>query len=95
VESLSPECSSCGEDENGEVTAEGSSCSSSEKGPDLEEEVRKLREQTLCKICMDQQVGIVFLPCGHLVSCTRCATALSNCALCRQPIKAVVRTYLS
>jgi baculoviral IAP repeat-containing protein 2/3 len=60
-----------------------------------EEEIRKLREARQCKICMDNEVGVVFLPCGHLVSCVSCATALSNCALCRQPIKAVVRTYLS
>jgi len=62
---------------------------------DLEEEIRKLKEARQCKICMDNEVAVVFLPCGHLVSCLRCATALSNCPLCRQPIKAVVRTYLS
>ncbi|XP_021948642.1 baculoviral IAP repeat-containing protein 7 isoform X2 [Folsomia candida] len=61
----------------------------------MEEELRKLREATQCKICMDNKVEVVFLPCGHLVSCTRCATALSNCAVCRQPIKAYVKTYLS
>ncbi|ODN01677.1 Death-associated inhibitor of apoptosis 2 [Orchesella cincta] len=93
VGSVVTESNSSGEDEQGEVAAEA--CNSNVKENDLEEEVRKLREATLCKICMDNQVGIVFLPCGHLVSCTRCATALSNCALCRQPIKAVVRTYLS
>jgi len=61
----------------------------------MEEELRKLREATQCKICMDNRVEVVFLPCGHLVSCTRCATAISNCAVCRQPIKAYVKTYLS
>jgi hypothetical protein len=62
---------------------------------EMQEELRKLREATQCKICMDNKVQVVFLPCGHLVSCTRCATALSNCAVCRQPIKAYVKTYLS
>jgi len=61
----------------------------------MEEELRKLREATQCKICMDNKVEVVFLPCGHLVSCTRCATAFSSCAVCRQPIKAYVKTYLS
>lgn len=64
-------------------------------GVEFEKEMLKLRDQTLCKVCMDDQVGIVFLPCGHLVSCIRCATVLSICVLCRQHIKAVVRTYLS
>ncbi|KAG8173533.1 hypothetical protein JTE90_016429 [Oedothorax gibbosus] len=48
-----------------------------------------------CKICMDEQVGVVFLPCGHLVSCPRCAQRISNCPMCRKQITALVRTYLS
>jgi len=62
---------------------------------ELEEEVRQLREARQCKICMDNEVGVVFLPCGHLVSCVRCATAVSVCAVCRAQIKAHVRTYFS
>lgn len=41
------------------------------------------------------QVNIVFLPCGHLVSCTACAAGLLQCPICRASIKGVVRTYLS
>lgn len=32
----------------------------------LEEENRKLKDARLCKICMADEVGVVFLPCGHL-----------------------------
>lgn len=39
-----------------------------------------------CKICMQEEVGVVFLPCGHLLSCVMCAPAISNCPLCRQKI---------
>jgi len=67
--------------------------SADRKSRELEEEVRKLKEAKQCKICMDKEAEVVFLPCGHLISCVRCATALSTCALCRQQIKAVVRTY--
>ncbi|XP_050348378.1 E3 ubiquitin-protein ligase XIAP isoform X19 [Nymphalis io] len=35
----------------------------------LEEENRQLREARMCKVCMDNEVSVVFLPCGHLVSC--------------------------
>ncbi|KAG8175366.1 hypothetical protein JTE90_019714 [Oedothorax gibbosus] len=48
-----------------------------------------------CKICMDEQVGVVFLPCGHLASCPRCAQRISNCPMCRRGITKKVRTYLS
>lgn len=40
-----------------------------------------------CKICMSEEVGVVFLPCGHLLTCVMCAPALSTCPLCRQPIR--------
>ncbi|KAK9754676.1 Inhibitor of Apoptosis domain [Popillia japonica] len=42
----------------------------------LEEENRMLKEARMCKICMDAEVGIVFLPCGHLTTCITCATNL-------------------
>lgn len=38
-----------------------------EKRPlSLEEENRLLKDARLCKVCMDQDVAVVFLPCGHL-----------------------------
>lgn len=61
----------------------------------LEEENRLLKEARLCKICMDSEVGIVFLPCGHLASCVNCAPNLQDCPVCRSAIKATVRTFLS
>ncbi|XP_022903791.1 death-associated inhibitor of apoptosis 2 [Onthophagus taurus] len=61
----------------------------------LEEENRQLKEARMCKICMDAEVGIVLLPCGHLTSCVQCAPNLKDCPLCRAPIKATVRTFFS
>ncbi|XP_075226321.1 death-associated inhibitor of apoptosis 2-like [Lycorma delicatula] len=52
----------------------------------LEEENRRLKEARLCKICMDREIEIVFLPCGHLVTCVQCAHSLSDCPLCRKEI---------
>ena len=48
-----------------------------------------------CKICMSEEVGVVFLPCGHLLSCVYCAPAISQCPLCRETIRGRVRTFLS
>lgn len=70
--------------------------SSSEKKPlSLEEENRQLKEARLCKVCMDSEVSVVFLPCGHLVSCGGCGSALAACPLCRCAVKALVRAYLA
>ena len=43
---------------------------------DLMSENTRLKEQRTCKICMDAEVGVVFLPCGHLCSCVNCAPSL-------------------
>ena len=51
-------------------------------------------ELRLCKICMENEMEITFLPCGHLMSCVNCAPVLKNCPICRRPIKGSVRTYL-
>ncbi|XP_047524934.1 death-associated inhibitor of apoptosis 2-like isoform X1 [Pieris napi] len=61
----------------------------------LEEENRQLKEARLCKVCMDNEVSMVFLPCGHLVSCGMCSTALTSCPLCRAAVKALVRAYFA
>ncbi|KAJ8315640.1 hypothetical protein KUTeg_007790 [Tegillarca granosa] len=54
----------------------------------LQEENKQLRDRTLCKVCMEETVSIVFLPCGHLAVCHQCAPALNTCPLCRKFIKA-------
>ncbi|XP_013399962.1 baculoviral IAP repeat-containing protein 7-like [Lingula anatina] len=61
----------------------------------LLEENKRLKEERTCKICMDEEVSVVFLPCGHLVACVQCAPALRNCAICRAAIKGTVRSILS
>ncbi|XP_012229102.1 putative inhibitor of apoptosis isoform X2 [Linepithema humile] len=61
----------------------------------LEEENRKLKEDRLCKICMDCALAIVFLPCGHLATCSNCAPILTNCPMCRQRIRGCIRIFLS
>lgn len=61
----------------------------------LEEENRRLKEARLCKICMDREVAVVFLPCGHLATCVHCAPSLKHCPMCRQEIHATVRTFLA
>lgn len=59
----------------------------------LLEENRQLRDQMTCKICMDKDACIVFLPCGHMVSCVECAHALRKCAVCRTLIQGTVKAY--
>lgn len=51
-------------------------------------------DRILCKICMDREVSVTFLPCGHLVCCAQCAKSVQRCPVCRQTVRASIRTYL-
>lgn len=68
---------------------------SSESEESLEEKLERMQEERTCKICMDAEVGVVFLPCGHFSCCADCATGMDFCPMCRCPIQEKIRTYLS
>ncbi|KAK7864875.1 hypothetical protein R5R35_010257 [Gryllus longicercus] len=55
----------------------------------------ELSSDRLCKICLQEELGVVFLPCGHLVACVKCAPKIENCPICRKPLTATVRAFLS
>ncbi|KAF5301488.1 hypothetical protein FQR65_LT08791 [Abscondita terminalis] len=59
------------------------------------EDDKESNSNTLCKICYNKEVGVVFLPCGHVVACVDCAPVLTTCAVCRKPLEATVRAFLS
>ncbi|XP_041351914.1 putative inhibitor of apoptosis [Gigantopelta aegis] len=61
----------------------------------LLEENRELKEQKICKICLDEEISIIFLPCGHLVCCGTCASSLSECPICRGTIKGAAKAFWS
>ncbi|XP_071160652.1 baculoviral IAP repeat-containing protein 7-like [Mytilus edulis] len=60
----------------------------------LEEENRNLKDQQTCKICLDEPVAIVFLPCGHMAACINCAPALRRCPICKAFIKGTVKAIM-
>lgn len=48
----------------------------------------------ICKICYTNSIELVFLPCGHSVSCLSCAQRLMTCPFCRATITTRIRTFL-
>ncbi|XP_006021703.1 baculoviral IAP repeat-containing protein 7 isoform X2 [Alligator sinensis] len=72
-------------------------CSDEPAGPMLstEDQLRRLQAERMCKVCMDKDVSVVFVPCGHLVACAECAPNLRRCPICRASIRGSVRTFLS
>ena len=47
----------------------------------------------LCKICYENEFNMVFLPCGHVTTCTKCAERLFRCPICRSYIENYHRIY--
>lgn len=48
----------------------------------------------ICKICYENTIQLVFLPCGHSVSCLSCSQRLFTCPCCRATITTRIRTFL-
>ncbi|KAK2903903.1 hypothetical protein Q8A73_010560 [Channa argus] len=68
-------------------TPENNTASTDKQDEDPLEKLRRLQREKLCKICMDREIGIVFIPCGHLVACKECSASLNKCPICCSTIK--------
>ncbi|KAJ8665671.1 hypothetical protein QAD02_007333 [Eretmocerus hayati] len=54
-----------------------------------------IENSRLCRICFDEEIGVVFLPCGHLITCIKCAPNLKVCPFCQSHLTMVTRVYFS
>ena len=45
-----------------------------------------LKSNITCKVCMDHNVGVLFLPCQHLICCEPCSDSVKRCPLCQQQL---------
>lgn len=59
-----------------------------------DEEIKRLKDLLTCKICVDNDAWVVFLPCGHIVSYDTCAQALRKCPICRVRIAGQVKSLV-
>lgn len=46
-----------------------------------------------CLICFDESRDTIFLPCGHLGVCTRCAARVTRCPVCKATIVQRITVY--
>ena len=60
-----------------------------------EREVERFRSRLQCKVCLDEQVGTLFLPCRHLICCVNCAVSVNKCPLCREKIIGTIKTFVN
>ncbi|KAG9152896.1 hypothetical protein Leryth_012516 [Lithospermum erythrorhizon] len=49
-----------------------------------QEEFERLQyEKILCRICFDEQINMVLLPCRHYILCSTCSERCKRCPICR------------
>ncbi|XP_041652852.1 E3 ubiquitin-protein ligase XIAP [Cheilinus undulatus] len=68
---------------------------SQEQDEDPLEKLQRLQREKLCKICMDRDICIVLIPCGHLVTCMKCSVSLVKCPICCGAITQKIKTYIA
>lgn len=64
------------------------------RNEELLAQTRLLREENLCKICVEYPVARSFVPCGH-GTCVKCSSKLSAkpCPFCRTEVTTIIPRY--
>lgn len=57
------------------------------------EEIERLKDHGLCKICLEEEARVVFDPCGHLCCCFDCSVQLRACPMCREDVQKIIKVF--
>nr|CAB3225620.1 baculoviral IAP repeat-containing protein 3 [Phallusia mammillata] len=68
---------------------------SEQEETDMRRELKRLKEEKRCKVCLDRDSCMIFTPCGHICACADCTKSLRKCPICRQRIERSYHTYSS
>ena len=52
-----------------------------------------LEKEQKWKMCRENPIDSVFLPCGHMMTCTQCGSKFVNCPICQEKIANVLKIY--
>lgn len=75
------------------VSSLAESCLSAKLEDPVEKVDEEEKESELCKICYSNDYNTIFLPCGHVIACAKCASSVTKCPACRQPFENVNRIF--
>ncbi|XP_077968925.1 E3 ubiquitin-protein ligase LRSAM1-like isoform X2 [Styela clava] len=54
-----------------------------------------LTEENECTVCMEKQSNTIFLPCGHVCTCSDCSSKLQKCPMCRADVQQKIQVFRS
>lgn len=52
-------------------------------------------DEVICSICLERKRNVLFRPCSHFCSCSRCSMRLENCPICRTRIRRKIMVFVS
>lgn len=82
-------------DESTELQTDGATTTETEtRLQHLRQENAKLKARRTCRTCTVAVVGMIFLPCGHVVNCSQCGSKTRHCCLCSEVIRATANVFL-
>ncbi|CAM6095372.1 unnamed protein product [Calypogeia fissa] len=55
-------------------------------------EVEAARTAWTCRVCINNEVDTIVVPCGHVL-CHRCSAAVTRCPFCRRAVSKALRIY--
>ena len=55
---------------------------------------KEVADLKACCICLTKDKCILFQPCKHICTCEECARNMSDCPICRKPIRNYVQVFL-
>lgn len=61
--------------------------------PNKKQNKEVVESEKNCRICLDNDVEVTLIPCGHFCLCQSCTFGLKECPLCRREIESIQRTY--
>jgi len=59
----------------------------------VEQEKEKEKELNECKVCFENEIDCLLLPCSHLAICSDCAGELKKCPICNSAISKSQKIY--
>ena len=51
-------------------------------------------DATCCKVCMENEMKVLFLPCRHLSTCISCSKKVDDCTICRTIIQQRITCFI-
>jgi len=51
-------------------------------------------DSMLCKVCYEEEMVTVFIPCRHVYACVKCAEEIDECPICKENVFSFIQLHI-